>query len=44
MENANLNTFLTLRKFIDSNSIHIGKVVKIFKLRHISFLKFHFVN
>ena len=44
MENTNLNTFLTLRKFIESNSIRIGEVVKIFKLSHISFLKFHFVN
>jgi hypothetical protein len=44
MENANVNTFLTLRKFIESNSIRIGEVVKNFKLSHISFLKFHFVN
>jgi len=44
MANANVNTFLTLRKFIDNNSIRIGEVVKIFKLSHISFLKFHFVN
>jgi len=36
MENANVNTFLTLRKLIESNIIRIGEVVKIFKLSHIS--------
>ena len=36
MENANINTFLTLRKFIDCNSIRIGEVVKIFNTRSAS--------
>jgi len=44
MENANVNTFLTLRKFMESNSLRIGEVVKSFKRSHISFLKFRFVN